>query len=100
MRLDRINEVLNQKLDKYKHECSIQEDDREFLVRQLVAIKKENSRLRREIDKIKSVCSYVRAIIPCCSARPGREESGEGRKRKMMKIRTGRPNAVSSNLSF
>lgn len=57
MRLDRINEVLNQKLDKYKHECSIQEDDREFLVRQLVAIKKENSRLRREIDKIKSVCS-------------------------------------------
>ena len=95
MRLDRINEVLNQKLDKYKHECSIQEDDREFLVRQLVAIKKENSRLRREIDKIKSVCSYVRAIIPCCSA-PGREESIEGRKRKMMKIRTGRP---SSNLS-
>ena len=55
MRLDRINDVLNQKLEKYKHECKIQEDDREFLVRQLVAIKKENSRLRREIDKITSV---------------------------------------------
>ena len=58
MRLDRINEVLNQKLEKYKHECAIQADDREFLVRQLVAIKKENSRLRREIEKIKSVMSF------------------------------------------
>ena len=58
MRLDRINEVLNQKLEKYKHECAIQADDREFLVRQLVAIKKENSRLRREIEKIKTVLSF------------------------------------------
>ena len=55
MRLDRINDVLNQKLEKYKHECKMQEEDREFLVRQLVAIKKENARLRREIEKIKSV---------------------------------------------
>jgi hypothetical protein len=55
MRLDRINDVLNQKLEKYKQECKMQEDEREFLVRQLVAIKKENSRLRREIEKIKSV---------------------------------------------
>ena len=30
MRLDRINDVLNQKVEKYKHECKIQEDDREF----------------------------------------------------------------------
>lgn len=59
MRLDRINDVLNQKLEKYKHECKIQEDDREFLVRQLVAIKKENSRLRREIEKIESVSQYM-----------------------------------------
>ena len=33
----------------------MQEDEREFLVRQLVAIKKENSRLRREIEKLRSV---------------------------------------------
>lgn len=92
MRLDRINEVLNQKLEKYKQECSVQEDDREFLVRQLVAIKKENSRLRREIDKIKSVCSCVHEVISCYSA-PGSEESGEGHKRKVMKIRTGKSDA-------
>lgn len=59
-RLDRINEVLNQKLAKYKSECTIQEDDRELLVRQLVAIKKENARLRREIEKIKSVRVFSR----------------------------------------
>ena len=67
MRLDRINEVLNQKVGKYKHECAIQEDDREFLVRQLVAIKKENSRLRREIEKIKSVCSYQDTLSLRCA---------------------------------
>ena len=67
MRLDRINEVLNQKVGKYKQECAIQEDDREFLVRQLVAIKKENSRLRREIEKIKSVCSYQDTLSLRCA---------------------------------
>ena len=60
MRLDRINDVLNHKLEKYKNECKIQEDEREFLVRQLVAIKKENTRLKREIEKIKSVIANFR----------------------------------------
>jgi hypothetical protein len=59
MRLDRINDVLNQKLETYKEECKMQEDEREFLVRQLVAIKKENSRLRREIEKLKSVSEHL-----------------------------------------
>jgi len=63
MRLDRINDVLNQKLDKYKHECKMQEEDREFLVRQLVAIKKENARLRREIEKIKSVRCKIQSLF-------------------------------------
>ncbi len=36
IRLDRINELLNRNIEKYRAECKAQEDDREFLVRQLV----------------------------------------------------------------
>ena len=74
MRLDRINDVLNQKVEKYKHECKIQEDDREFLVRQLVAIKKENSRLRREIEKIQAGVKLETFAPPTTSGSRGRVE--------------------------
>mmetsp|Transcript_41675 Transcript_41675/g.131383 ORF Transcript_41675/g.131383 Transcript_41675/m.131383 type:complete len:240 (-) Transcript_41675:668-1387(-) len=41
IRLDRINEALSQRVDKYKSECKMREDDREYLVRQMVNLAKE-----------------------------------------------------------
>ena len=53
-RLDRVNQALAKENSRLKTQFKTQEDDREFLIRQLVAMKKDNARLRHEYEKLKS----------------------------------------------
>ncbi|OQS05913.1 hypothetical protein THRCLA_02010 [Thraustotheca clavata] len=48
-RLDRLNQSLTRENQRLKTQFSMQENDREFLVRQLVSVKKDNVRLRKEL---------------------------------------------------
>ncbi|RHY31817.1 hypothetical protein DYB32_003136 [Aphanomyces invadans] len=53
-RLDRLNQSLTRENQRLKTQFSMQENDREFLVRQLVAVKRDNVRLRKELmDAVK-----------------------------------------------
>ncbi|RHY09290.1 hypothetical protein DYB25_001028 [Aphanomyces astaci] len=53
-RLDRLNQSLTRENQRLKTQFSMQENDREFLVRQLVTVKKDNVRLRKELaDAVK-----------------------------------------------
>jgi hypothetical protein len=53
-RLDRLNQSLTRENQRLKTQFSMQEADRDFLVKQLVTVKKDNVRLRSEIaDKVK-----------------------------------------------
>ncbi|CAN0499742.1 unnamed protein product, partial [Ectocarpus sp. 8 AP-2014] len=47
-RLDRVNQGLSRENFRLKSQFKSQEDDRKFLIKQLVAIKKENQSLRQE----------------------------------------------------
>ncbi|CAN0513554.1 unnamed protein product, partial [Ectocarpus sp. 8 AP-2014] len=47
-RLDRVNQGLSRENLRLKSQFKSQEDDRKFLIKQLVAIKKENQSLRQE----------------------------------------------------
>ncbi|CAM9844075.1 unnamed protein product, partial [Laminaria digitata] len=47
-RLDRVNQGLSRENSRLKSQFKSQEDDRKFLIKQLVAIKKENQALRQE----------------------------------------------------
>lgn len=48
-RLDRHNQALTRENTQLKTQFKTQEDDREYLVRQLVAAKKDNARLRQDL---------------------------------------------------
>jgi hypothetical protein len=48
-RLDRHNQALSRENAQLKTQFKTQEDDREYLVRQLVAAKKDNARLRQDL---------------------------------------------------
>ena len=50
-KLDRINQALGQENTRLKQQFQTQEDDRSFLVRQLVVVKNENSELREDLQK-------------------------------------------------
>merc|ERR1719454_1309862 len=56
-RLDRVNQALARENSRLKTQFKTQEDDREFLIKQLVAVKKDNARLRQEYDKAKSTAA-------------------------------------------
>lgn len=51
-RLDRLNQSLTRENQRLKTQFSTQENDREFLVKQLVGVKKDNVRLRNEYDAL------------------------------------------------
>ncbi|KAL3666906.1 hypothetical protein V7S43_007855 [Phytophthora oleae] len=51
-RLDRSNQSLTRENQRLKTQFSTQENDREFLVKQLVTVKKDNVSLRAEIDTL------------------------------------------------
>jgi hypothetical protein len=46
LRLDRMNQFLTKENERMKTQLRSQEDDREFIVRQMLTLKKENSRLK------------------------------------------------------
>ncbi|EGZ07483.1 hypothetical protein PHYSODRAFT_529192 [Phytophthora sojae] len=52
-RLDRLNQSLTRENQRLKTQFSTQENDREFLVKQLVTVKKDNVSLRTEIDALR-----------------------------------------------
>lgn len=69
-RLDRHNQALNQENSRLKGQFKTQEDDREYLIRQLVAAKKDNARLRQElgsasseIDTLKQELEHTNATL-------------------------------------
>lgn len=51
-RLDRLNQSLVRENLRLKNQFTTQENDREFLVHELVTVKKDNARLRTEYEKI------------------------------------------------
>lgn len=52
-RLDRLNQSLTRENQRLKTQFSTQESDREFLVKQLVGVKKDNVTLRNEYDTLR-----------------------------------------------
>jgi hypothetical protein len=53
-RLDRHNQALTRENVRLKAQFKANEDDREYLIRQLVASKKDNARLRQDITRVKA----------------------------------------------
>lgn len=51
-RLERVNQTLMQENNRLKSQFNSQEEDRNFLIKQLVAVKKDNARLRAEYTAI------------------------------------------------
>ena len=51
-RLERVNQTLLQENSRLKSQFSSQEEDRDFLIKQLVSVKKDNARLRAEYSAV------------------------------------------------
>ena len=51
-RLERVNQQLTQDNATLKAQFKTQEDDREFLIKELVAVRKDNERLRQESQRV------------------------------------------------
>lgn len=54
-RLERVNQTLLQENNRLKSQFSSQEEDRNFLIKQLVSVKKDNARLRAEYTELENV---------------------------------------------
>lgn len=52
--MERVNQTLLQENNRLKSQFSSQEQDRNFLIKQLVAVKKDNARLRAEYTAIEA----------------------------------------------
>jgi len=77
-RLERVNQTLLEENGRLKSQFSSQEEDRNFLIKQLVAVKKDNSRLRaeyaeqeRELDELKQQLLAEESARPVGGARAG-----------------------------
>mmetsp|Transcript_8435 Transcript_8435/g.22529 ORF Transcript_8435/g.22529 Transcript_8435/m.22529 type:complete len:445 (-) Transcript_8435:1732-3066(-) len=57
IRLDRSNDVLSREVEGLRTKCKSHEEDHEFLVRQMVALKRENSRLKSELERFSNPTS-------------------------------------------
>ena len=55
-RLDRLNQQLTKESARLKTQLRAQEDDREFIVRQMLSLKKENSRLKGMVEAVGAAC--------------------------------------------
>jgi len=51
-RLERVNQTLLQENNRLKSQFTSQEEDRNFLIKQLVSVKKDNARLRAEYNEL------------------------------------------------
>lgn len=61
VRLDRQNEILLRENNRLKSAAKTHDDDRDFLLRQIVGLKKENARLKKELEK--AATSSMRAFL-------------------------------------
>lgn len=62
-RLERVNQALMQDNSRLKSEYASQEEDRNFIIAQLVAVKKENARLRAEYSAVESELSSLKQKV-------------------------------------
>lgn len=76
-KLDRINQALGQENARLKQQFQTQEDDRSFLVRQLVVVKNENSELREQLQKKDTELQDVQDELTGAMAQ-GRPMGGSG----------------------
>lgn len=53
-RVERVNQTLLQENARLKQQFTSQEEDRQFLIKQLVAVKKDNARLRAEYTELEN----------------------------------------------
>ena len=58
-KLERINRSLTSDNERLKKQFQTQEDDREFLIKQLVAVKKDNNRLRQSAEKFEAAAKVA-----------------------------------------
>ncbi|KAG2898897.1 hypothetical protein PC115_g16703 [Phytophthora cactorum] len=59
-RLDRLNQSLTRENQRLKTQFSTQENDREFLVKQLVTVKKDNVSLRTQLEALRQQLDLLR----------------------------------------
>lgn len=60
--LDRHNQSLTRENSRLKTQFKSQEEDREYLIRQLVAVKRDNARLRQEVVRTREDLDKVQRI--------------------------------------
>jgi len=79
LRLDRLNQSLTKESSRLKTQLASYEDDRELLVRQMLALKKENARLKRVAEEggTAAVLSGAVAGAGHRAAKPGGHEGLE-----------------------
>lgn len=63
-RLDRLNQSLTRENQRLKTQFTTQENDREFLVKQLVSVKKDNVRLRNEYEALQRELDQLKEETP------------------------------------
>lgn len=62
-RLERVNQTLLQENNRLKGQFTSQEEDRNFLIKQLVAVKKDNARLRAEYNELEKENEHLKQNI-------------------------------------
>ena len=52
-RLERVNQAMGKENSRLKSQFKTQQDDREFLIKELVTVRKDNERLRQEVTRLR-----------------------------------------------
>ncbi|EOD32159.1 hypothetical protein EMIHUDRAFT_449541 [Emiliania huxleyi CCMP1516] len=68
LRLDRVNQQLQSEASRLKAQLRSQEKDHELLVRQSLAVKKENARLRQELEELSGAAGEAAAAAAAAEA--------------------------------
>ena len=66
-RLERVNQSLLQENGRLKSQFASQEEDRNFLIKQLVAVKKDNARLRAEYTELEHENENLKKQVMKCN---------------------------------
>jgi chromosome segregation ATPase len=62
-RLERVNQTLLGENNRLKSQFTSQEEDRNFLIKQLVSVKKDNARLRAEYNELEKECEHLKEHV-------------------------------------
>lgn len=62
-RLERVNQTLLQENNRLKSQFTSQEEDRNFLIKQLVSVKKDNARLRAEYNELEKDNEHLKEHV-------------------------------------